>query len=157
MNTYHTALICENGHTISNDYESLPNAENENFCEKCGAKTFTACPNCNAPIHGRKYIDGYPGVTPKQTPAFCYACGEPYPWTVVAMAAVKDAVLEDPAVSGHNIIDLLPDIVSETPRTATASKKVAELMKLAGKFTSDTIRYFVIEFGCEIAKSYFGF
>lgn len=50
----------------------------------------------------------------------------------------------------------LPDIVSETPRTALASTRMKRVISGATSITAEMVRQFVIDFGCELAKKYLG-
>jgi hypothetical protein len=72
--------VCENGHQITDRFNSS-SEQRKNFCSYCGAKTITACPECNHPIKG--YIK-YPKVImlgyTTSVPNFCDNCGKPYPW-----------------------------------------------------------------------------
>ena len=44
-----TMQVCLKGHVINAGTQKYPQY-NKDFCDLCGAKTITNCPNCNAPI-----------------------------------------------------------------------------------------------------------
>jgi hypothetical protein len=76
---YDLMQVCENGHLITRYGRSQP----ENLvdrCTKCGERTLTACPNCNAEILGHKHIPGVFVGENSPPPDFCRQCGTKYPW-----------------------------------------------------------------------------
>lgn len=52
MGHYNNATICLNGHVVSK-YQ----ANYQKFCSKCGKETYSKCPECNSPIHGKYEVD----------------------------------------------------------------------------------------------------
>lgn len=54
MGHYNNATICLNGHVVSK-YQ----ANYQKFCSKCGKETYSKCPECNSPIHGKYEVDPY--------------------------------------------------------------------------------------------------
>ncbi len=78
---YDTMQVCENGHQITTFAESSPERRKAK-CPKCGAKTITACPACQAKIPGYHHVPRVVSIGFElKVPAFCEACGKPYPWT----------------------------------------------------------------------------
>lgn len=150
------AQICFNGHVLIK-HHPLSCTE---FCEVCGSKMLSRCPNCNSSIREWHYN----GITvlsvPKyERPLYCKSCGKPYPWTTAAIEAATVLIQEDEQLSElqrNNLQQSLPDIISETPRTKIASVRIKKALLTAGKFTSDALREFVIDFGCELAKKSLG-
>ena len=158
MAFYRTAQICLNGHMINDSYEKYPES-NKNFCPQCGAKTITQCPSCGAKIHG--YYDCDVVVVGSETPveSYCYNCGEPYPWTKSAIENATLLIQEEEKLSERlkvTVVESLPDIITETPKTNLAVVRLKKCFASAGKFTADAIRQFVIDFGCEFAKKSLG-
>lgn len=154
MALYETAQICLNGHVIS--YES---DGDEKCCSKCGSKTIRSCQKCGTKIRGCEIYD-FPVVNIKYvTPKYCPNCGSPYPWTSAAIEATKIMLEESEEINAtyrDRLIESLPDIVSETPKTSLAVNRANNVLKSVGKFTADALREFVITFGCELAKSQLG-
>jgi hypothetical protein len=87
-----TLAVCKRGHAVSFavldpvnrreapigrefDVMGYPNpvAVIPNFCSTCGAPVITLCEGCNVPIPPPRYPY-------TDTPVFCIACGDPYPW-----------------------------------------------------------------------------
>jgi hypothetical protein len=48
------------------------------FCPQCGTKLIQTCPQCSAKIE----VD-------LKRPAYCAACGKPFPWTEMTLISVK--------------------------------------------------------------------
>lgn len=155
--TYDIALICKNGHLINSYYRKYPE-DNASFCNSCGAPTIHQCTNCNAEIKGHSTGE-YSYLSTYSVPAFCSSCGFPYPWT---KAAIENAALileEEENFSEQfrtSISECLPDIICETPKSQIAIVRMKKALSSAGKFTSDALRQFVIDFGSELAKKSLG-
>lgn len=92
MGHYNNATICLNGHVVSK-YQ----ANYQKFCSKCGKETYSKCPECNSPIHGKYEVDGIVDLSGSYNrPDYCYNCGAPYPWTKIILDnAVMLVSLED--------------------------------------------------------------
>ena len=54
------------------------------------------------------------------------------------------------------MVESLPDIISETPKTNLATIRFKKGLSSAGKFTAEAIRQFVIDFGCELSIKLMG-
>lgn len=159
MVRYLTAQICMNGHMITSSIEHCPELK-ESFCSKCGAETITTCPNCNAPLRGELYDDEVSilGYTPS-VDSYCTNCGKPYPWTESALQNTALLIQEEEELSEQlkeSLVESLPNIITETPATNLAVVRVKKCLASAGKFTTDAVRQFVIDFGCELAKKSLG-
>lgn len=158
MGFYHTAQVCINGHLITDSFDNHPEFR-KNYCPECGAETITKCPSCGAEIHGDYdcgivVIGGTPSVE-----SYCYNCGEPYPWTKSAIENATLLIQEEEELSEQlkaSVVESLPDIITETPKTNLAVVRLKKCFASAGKFTADAIRQFVIDFGCEFAKKSLG-
>ena len=89
MGYYRTALICVNGHTITDSVDTHPQ-RSEKFCSKCAAPTISQCPSCTTNIRGDYFVEGsfvYRGGY--KPPAFCYNCSKPFPWTESKLESAK--------------------------------------------------------------------
>lgn len=147
------ASICANGHVIS-PYSK----DKQKFCSQCGAKSISSCSYCDTPIPGSSISD-YMCNAPYKRPDYCHNCGKPYPWTEAALANAILLVQEEEAFSEQlksSIVESLPDIITETPKTNLAVVRFKKALVSAGKFTADGIRQFAIDFGCELAKKLLG-
>lgn len=147
---------CTNGHTLIT-YSWI---NGEEYCEKCGAKMLDKCPACNAPIKEWDYGGMAVLGTPKyERAAYCKNCGNPYPWTQLAMEVASELIGEEDAfdeAQRGKLISSLPDIITETPKTQVAVIRFKKAILAVGKFTADGLRQFVIDFGCELAKKQLG-
>lgn len=86
MGHYNNATICLNGHVVSK-YQ----ANYQKFCSKCGKETYSKCPECNSPIHGKYEVDGIVDLSGSYNrPDYCYNCGAPYPWTKIILDSWTD-------------------------------------------------------------------
>lgn len=155
MNSYHNAQICLNGHVVTpfNESETV-----EIFCSKCGAETISRCLSCGSEIRGVEYSD-YDYLLTYHKPFYCPNCGNPYPWTQKAIDAATILISEEENLESllkSSAIELLPSIISETPNTNIAVIRIKKCLASAGKFTSDALRQFIIDFGCEVAKKSIG-
>lgn len=80
------AAVCRIGHVVSEDIAASPAPAR---CRLCGARVWTVCPSCEAPLPGLPFtmVQGPEGAlvrrmlqTQVQATADCLACHEPYPW-----------------------------------------------------------------------------
>lgn len=145
---YYPAHICDNGHPVST---SAPTCD-DRYCSICGAAVISSCPDCHTMIRGHRYgASGYYII-----PAYCTACGKPFPWTdkaiqsAIALLAEDENITEDEC---NRLIEVLPDAISETPKTQLAAVRFKKALKYVGTFTAEGIRQFLIEFGCELMKN----
>lgn len=154
---YQTAQICLNGHCITSTYEAAP-LDRQPFCDQCGAKTITECPSCHAKIRGSYVPGGDPmffGGLGYIVPAFCGQCGAPFPWTQTAIDVTAALINEENELSSDDreaLVEVLPAVISETPKTRLAAVRFKKALSAVGEFTSDGLRQFAIDFGCELFK-----
>ena len=150
MENYEVAQICLNGHCINSNANSFASF-NSAFCPICGAETTMSCSKCKAPIRGK-----YPGIEKYVVPNYCHNCGKPYPWTESAIQAAAELLTLDDNLSIEEtqiLVDALPDLLSETPKTQLAVAKFKKFLSASGRFTVDGVRQFAIDFGCAYVKS----
>ena len=149
---YDVMQVCENGHQITSLARSAPELT-ERYCRRCGAKTITACPKCNRNVRG--YSEGYMSTTGLPVPAFCHACGQPYPWTEKKLAAARELAEE---IEGLNLEEVetlkgsLDDLIRETPKTPVAAVRFRKLLAKAGAHTAQTFRDILVDIVSEAAK-----
>ena len=150
------AQICSNGHVLINRH---PSDDNE-YCEICGAKMLSKCPNCNSTFREWHY-NGVTvlGSVKYERPNYCKSCGKAYPWTEAVLQSTALLIQEEEELSEQlkvSLVESLPDIITETPKTNLAVVRVKKCFASAGKFTVDAVRQFAIDFGCELAKKSLG-
>ncbi|KAA2282170.1 DUF2321 domain-containing protein [Candidatus Nitrosocosmicus agrestis] len=155
-NTYYHAIICLNGHIISDSIESFETKMG--FCKDCGKPTINKCQNCKNPIHGDMYIPNFVNAIQMESPSFCYGCGNPYPWTKSKINALEELIDFEEKLSETNKEDLkknINDIINETPRTKIATIKFKHLLTKMGKETGIMAKNLAVEMASETAKKYF--
>lgn len=149
---YTTAQICENGHISTSRYEK----ENEGtfYCETCGARTITECPNCGTNIRGYFYDYDFTICSPYSAPSFCFNCGNPFPWTQSAIDSARELALESDDLTEEDaeaIATSMLDITSDNPRTELASIRIKKFVKRAGANVGGAIERIAISIGTEAA------
>ena len=158
MDHYDIAQICLNGHCITSCAQS--NSQRcKDFCPSCGQPTITACPQCGASIPGRYHMDGVCDFSEYEIPKYCSNCGSAYPWTEAAIQATAELLaLEDnwTVEQTQFLVDSLPDLITNTPKTKLAIVKFKKLLSTASHITVEGIRQFAIDFGCELVKQQLG-
>ena len=150
---YFPAFICENGHPVSTTAYSCP----DKYCSICGKAVISKCKNCGSTIRG-DYDSQFGYIGEYEVPSYCPDCGKPYPWTIAAIEATM-YMLEESELSSdeqRKLIDILPDVLAETPKTQLASIRFKKAMSNAGSFIAEGLRDFAVEFGCELFKKYLG-
>lgn len=156
MDGYRFAAVCKNGHCINHLLDRT--FTNEKFCDECGAEVLVVCPSCKVGIRGLHYSYSVADSTRYIVPAYCYSCGSAFPWTESAIQCAAAIIEEEECFSSdekQRLIAVLPDIISETPKTNLAISRFNRALATAGKFTVEGIRQFVIDFGCEFVKREF--
>lgn len=77
-----TMQVCLKGHVINAGVHAYPQY-NKDYCNTCGEKTITSCPNCNNPIPGDMQDTGVAVIGFRHNaPAFCEKCGNSFPWNI---------------------------------------------------------------------------
>lgn len=116
---YRIAQICKNGHVITSNTDY--SAHLSKFCPNCSAETITTCLHCNTPIRGNYDIpDIVDLVSSYEPPAYCYHCGNPFPWTESTLNSISELLdmqnqlTED---KKRHFMSYLPIIFIETPQS----------------------------------------
>lgn len=151
MGYYNNATICLNGHVIS-----TYSANCQKFCSKCGKETYSNCPECNMPIHGKYEVEGVIDLTGSYNrPDYCYNCGAPYPWTkTILNNAVMLVSLEDGLDDSMKelIKTAIPALITETPETPIAIAKYKKGINNAGDILKNSMRQLLIDVVSETVK-----
>lgn len=153
MNFY-TAYICGNGHVISAKSGVCPYT----YCPDCGAKIISKCPSCGSVIRG-VVNDSWSYVYDFTVPAYCPDCGKPFPWTVAAIetaSALLDVAPELAPEHRELFRKLIPDAVSETPRTPLAAAACKRLLEAADSVIAEGLVQFALKCGCDLFRSSLG-
>ncbi len=156
---YDTAQICINSHVINTMAKTSPQS-NKKFCTECGAQAITECPNCNASIRGYYHVEGVIGFFEYEKPAYCYNCGQAYPWTDSSLAAASELADELAGLTQEEKEQLkssFPDLVRNTPKTVVAETRFKKIMKKAGADAYEGMKTILIDVVSEtVKKSIFG-
>lgn len=137
---YTHAQICLSGHINNSNIEYYPE-ENSSFCQECGSKIIDECPSCHAKIRGERgcmhanMLDNRYHFTAAYhlsvAPAYCYACGAPYPWTKATLQTAENIINmldELTPEQKQQLVDFIPDIIVETPQSRYAALFYAKLL-----------------------------
>ena len=158
---YDVAQICENGHVANDRAQDYP-AHNQDHCDRCGAPTIMVCPSCQAAIRGHYHVSGIIGFASEDyaVPAFCYKCGQPFPWTAAGLRAAEDLADELDGLTSNDRESLkksLPDLVRDTSSTRVAETRVKKIMRKVGKDGYESMRSILTNIVSEVVrKAIFG-
>jgi hypothetical protein len=158
MGTYRVAQVCPNGHTatsLADEHHEL----REEFCSKCGEATITACPGCNASIRGYYDSQGVLSLLEYEPPAFCHACGKPFPWTERKVAAAVELVEIGGDLSSDEVAQFrsdLTELTKDSPRTQVASLRFKKVMVKVGGSVASAVHEVVVDVLSEAAKKALG-
>jgi len=152
---YDIAQICLNGHVVNDSVRSFPE-HSKNFCDKCGAKTITNCPNCDSEVQGYYLVSGVisPGYDFK-APGFCHNCGKPYPWTEQKIHAAQELAQEIENLSEDEkkiLTQSIDDIVKDSPKTPLATTRFKRIVSKAGKEVAGALRDILVDIASEAAR-----
>jgi hypothetical protein len=151
---YDVAQICLNGHVINGSFRWSPQ-HNCDYCSECGQKTIVECPKCKATIPGQYHSSAISYLGALRAPAFCHACGSPYPWTESRLSAAKEYVreLEGLDANERGIMERsLDDLVCDTPKTQVAALRFKKYATKAGHTAMEGLKSILIEVMAETAK-----
>ena len=108
-----TMQVCLNGHVINDGFRKHPEY-NKDFCDSCGEKTITSCPNpkCGEAIPGDLQDTGVVAIGfQPSAPDFCEHCGEAFPWTHRAEAIRLKEEAEKPIEALQRVFSKFHKIV----------------------------------------------
>lgn len=151
---FDTAQICQNGHVITSMMRGHPEYSKA-FCPSCGESTISQCPNCNATIKGHHHLPRVVDFSPYHPPAYCDACGQPYPWTSRIKESAAELIELDEALEATEKDDFkgaIKDLVVDTPKTKVAIVKYKTYIKKAGKEVAGGLKDILIEVVSETVK-----
>jgi hypothetical protein len=152
---YQTAAVCLNGHTATSAIEYHSDDPGK-FCGDCGAKIISNCPSCSAKIRGDYYVQGVFGVADVYTPsAYCYQCGNPFPWTAEKLKAAKEIADELEGLNDEERTKLkaaLDDVTRDSPRNEITASRIKKLLGHAGGELAEGLWKMTIEVASESMK-----
>ncbi len=128
---YDIAQICLNGHVANSSSLGYPQF-NKVFCDECGKKTITNCPNCENAICGA-YLDSM--SLHYDIPKYCIHCGNTFPWTEGKIRAAYELAKEMSNLTEQerDILERsVEDLVNDTPSTPVAITRFKKIMVKVG-------------------------
>lgn len=154
MDEYDVMQVCLNGHRITTTLRSSPQ-HGKQHCSKCGTPTLSQCQHCQADIRGSYRQRHARVVHLPNVPAFCHACGKPYPWTDTRLDAAQELAEELEGLTEDEKKTLkasLDDLVRDTTRTPLAATRFKRLATKAGKGAAEAFKDILIGVISETAK-----
>lgn len=155
MDGYQTAAVCLNGHTATEALEFSREGPGK-FCAECGAKIISQCLGCSAKIRGHYHVEGIFSVSSNyKRPAYCYNCGEAFPWTAEGLKAAKEIADELEGLGDEEREQLkaaLDDVTREGPRNELAASRIKKTLAKAGGELGKALWKLTIEVASETAK-----
>lgn len=148
-----TALICENGHIINSCMVEYPEY-NSDYCEKCGSKAISTCPNCKKAIDGYRHMSGFIGSLEIELPSYCKKCGKPFPWTEARIMALDEIVDLMEELSKDEKEDLKQSAIiisTDNPKTQLGVFKIKKYLSKVGKSIGDVAQQIIVDVASETA------
>jgi len=144
-----------NGHLINGSVKRYPDFC-KSFCDQCGAKTITTCPNCGHEIEGEYHVEGVISVGGfEHAPAFCHNCGKAFPWTEARVKAAQELAREVDGISEDEKALLeksIGDLIKDGPNTTLAATRFKKIMSKAGKTAAGAFKDILVDVASEAAK-----
>ena len=153
---YNVMQVCLNGHQITAHAASMPQLLKD-FCSDCGAKTITACPECQALIQGYYHSPGVFSLSQTPVPNNCHACGTAYPWRQDALASAIEILQME--LKGQDAVDvtaLVSVVAIDSPKAEVAALKLKNLMSKLGKPAYEVAIKVISDLASETAKKTLG-
>lgn len=155
---YETALMCLNGHVITDCLESFPE-KYAKYCTQCGEETISKCPHCQENIRGYYHIPGVVVVTSFRPPLFCHNCGKPYPWTERKLKKLSEIIDMDKKLNSSEkqiLKETVIDLMRETPSLEMSISLFKRHIKRIGSETWEIMKPLLIEILSEMVKQKLG-
>lgn len=131
--------------------------EGDRFCARCGSKAITNCPHCNRRIRGEPDVTwmAADALPPYSIPAFCHACGKPYPWMMRIVEEVKEQIELEQSLSADDKATLktdVEDIAHNSPCAESAAKRVKAILQKVGGVAGSTLREVFVNVASDTLK-----
>ena len=127
MGYCYSAAVCRQGHVITERREDSER-RGDRFCSICGSEIISKCRGCDTSIRGDYETPRITvvGFDIRDAPAFCHACGKPFPWTEDRLNAAKE-LADELDISDDEKTQLkaaLDDITKEGPRNELGAARI---------------------------------
>lgn len=157
LSGFDTALICKNGHVITDGLKMYPELRTK-FCRKCGEATISQCPKCGTDIRGRYNVPGLLDYL-SPAPAHCHECGAAYPWTTSRLEALTQIAKEAKGLNEKEREELkasIDELVKGGTKTELAALRFKKLIKKTSDETWETMKSILTQVLAEAAKKALG-
>ena len=154
---YDQMQVCLKGHQITAFAMRQPNSR-RNFCSSCGSQTIDACEDCGKQIRGYRHLEGVFSFAEDVVPTYCDHCGAAFPWQRDAIENLKE-IIRQGELNEHEISEIeqaLPDIISDGPKTQSASYKLKRLLPRLGAPVYTITVKIISDLASEAAKKAMG-
>ncbi len=156
MGYFDVSQVCLNGHVITRNARRSLQFQKK-FCDRCGAETIMACPECKTPIQGEYHAEGVfvLGSTMGPPTGFCSNCGRPYPWTQrrIEAASVLANEMENLSIEEKDILEKsLDSLIRDSPDTELAASRFKRIMAKVGAESYTAMKSILVNVLSEAAK-----
>ena len=154
MSYYYTAEVCLNGYCTTNRVEDRPEQRSK-YYPSCGSETIAKCSHCSTNIRG-DYETGAIVIGFLWYPSkFCYACGEPYPWTVKGLTTAQelaDELDELTKAEKDQLKQSISQLIKDTPQTELASVRYKRMFGKISETSGAALNNIITSIAAEAAK-----
>lgn len=155
---YDVQQVCENGHKITGCYHII-SARRQKFCDRCGEKTITACPNCDKEIQGDRLKELEDGSWEQDmrvfVPSYCRYCGKPYPWTPKKIATAIQIFAEFGNLDEEEkktIEQDIENIAKDVPEAELSARKIKRIWDKGSRVGYEVIMEFASRTAANVLK-----
>jgi hypothetical protein len=156
---YDVQQVCENGHQITGCY-NLGKGERQKFCQKCGAPTICACPECHAEIRGDKLGQEWGGqwdsIASSDVPLYCENCGKAYPWTESKIATAIQIFTEFGNLNDEEQKTIEKDInnvAKDIPQAELSAMRIKRIWEKYGRIGYEVVMEFASRTAANVLKN----
>lgn len=155
---YDVQQVCENGHKRTGCYHLILERR-QKFCDQCGEKTITACPNCDKEIQGDLLKELEDGSWEQDrrvfVPLYCRDCGKPYPWTQRKIATAIQIFTEFGELDDEEkktIEQDIENIAKDVPDTELSARRINRIWEKYGPVCYEVIMEFASRTAANVLK-----
>jgi len=115
------------------------------FCSKCGSENIKGCPYCETTIEGDP-------ESPSERPAYCCACGQPFPWTETALRLAREYTDELEQLSTEEKIALkgtFDNLIVYTPQAEVMVARFKRILKKVGSGATEVLTKTLVDIASE--------
>lgn len=133
----------------------------KNIAQNAERQRLWPAPSCGAAIRGYYHVPGIVVLGRHYCrPAYCYNCGQPYPWTTSSLEAANELADELESLTleeREQLKNSFPDLLRNTPKSAVAEIRFKKIIKKVGSDAYDGLKTILVDVVSEtVKKSLFG-